>query len=276
MKSTCLPRPKNPINLETTRLIAIDPGRTNIIFAAEELPDKTIKTCRLTRSQYYRESGILDARKMSESWQRGLKRQLNTMSEASPKGVSLASFKRFLEADLSVANALWKEYFKKRWAQQRFRLYGGKMRVVAKFFNKMVNSNKDNRNLMVAYGASKFRSGGPGEVSVPTSKMYKACKESFETYPVDEFRTTRVHHEDDTILDCVGRRNTDSGRVEAVRGLLWCGSTKQGNSKFVNRDLNGALNIRRCLLLSERPASLDRASCRGQRLSKTIGKMIAI
>ena len=102
MKSTCLPRPKNPINLETTRLIAIDPGRTNIIFAAEELPDKTIKTCRLTRSQYYRESGILDAKKMSESWQRGLKRQLTMMSEASPKGVSLASFKRFLEVWLGT------------------------------------------------------------------------------------------------------------------------------------------------------------------------------
>ena len=48
----------------------------------------------------------------------------------------LESFKRFLEADLSVANALWKEYLKKRWAQQRFRLFGGgKMRVVAKFFH---------------------------------------------------------------------------------------------------------------------------------------------
>ena len=96
-----------------------------------------------------------------------------------------------------------------------------------------------------------------GEVSVPTGKVFKACCERFETYSVDEFRTTRVHH-----------------KTDAVRGLLWCSSTNKYGGKLINRDLNGALNIRRCLLLPARPASLDRKHCRGNKLSDRIGKLI--
>jgi hypothetical protein len=270
-KSTPLPRPTYPIDLQETRVLSIDPGRVNIIFAAEVLPDNKVKTYRLTRSHYYKESGITKGNANSLMWQRGLKNQLVALSETSPKGISLLAFLNFLAVDLSVATAMWEELLKKRWSQQRLRLYGGKKRVINKFFTRMRGNDK--RRTIVAYGAAKLKPGGKGEISVPTSGVYKTCKEKFETYLVDEFRTTRVHHEDDTILRGVGRKKGDN-EIEEVRGLLWCSSTRQGNSKFVNRDLNGALNIRRCLLLQERPAIMDRSRCRGQRLTKTIGKII--
>ena len=270
-KSTPLPRPTYPIDLQETRVLSIDPGRVNIIFATEVLPDNKVKTYRLTRSHYYQESGITKGNANSLMWQRGLKNQIAALSEASPKGVDLSAFLHFLAVDLSVANAIWEELLKKRWSQQRLRLYGGKKRVIDKFFTRM--RENDGRKTIVAYGAAKVKPGGRGEISVPTSGVYKTCKEKFETYLVDEFRSTRVHHEDDTILQGVGRMVGDD-KIEDVRGLLWCGSTRQGNSKFVNRDLNGALNIRRCLLLQERPAIMDRSRCRGQRLTKTIGKII--
>ena len=74
----------------------------------------------------------------------------------------------------------------------------------------------------------------------------------FPIIVVDEFRTTRVHHEDDSILEYIRRRDTN----KELRGLLWCSSTN--NSKFVNRDLNAAINIRRCAMAQIRPLSLQR------------------
>ena len=44
----------------------------------------------------------------------------------------------------------------------------------------------------------------PGsEISVPTSSAYKECNLRFPIIVVDEFRTTRVHHEDDSILEYI-------------------------------------------------------------------------
>ena len=44
------------------------------------------------------------------------------------------------------------------------RLYGGKKRVFAKFFNGLVSKGK---KTVVAYGAAKFAPGGKGEMAVP-------------------------------------------------------------------------------------------------------------
>lgn len=106
--------------------------------------------------------------------------------------------------------------------------------------------------VIVAYGAAKFKPGGRGEVNVPTSRAYKECKQKFKTYPVDEFRTTAVSAKTGVIL-----KNVYSRRLKKeVRGLKWCDSTN--NCKFVNRDLNAALNIRRCLASPIRPVELCR------------------
>ena len=42
-------------------LLGLDPGRTNIYFVVEELADGTFKFYKLTRAQYYQESGINQA-----------------------------------------------------------------------------------------------------------------------------------------------------------------------------------------------------------------------
>ena len=126
------------------------------------------------------------------------------------------------------------------------RLYGGKKRVMANFLNKLEGKDKTVETVL-AYGASKFAPGGKGEVSVPTSRAYKECSYRFKTIPVDEFRTSKIYYKDDTILEPVGKKSAE-GKTVTVRGLFWCCSTKY--NEFVNRDLNGAINIRRCALLS--------------------------
>jgi hypothetical protein len=83
---------------------------------------------------------------------------------------------------------------------------------------------------------------------VPTSRAFKECASRFDTTPVDEFRTTALWNGD-----------KEKGSGVKVRGLLWYYSTRQHTSKYINRDLNAALNILDCFLLLQRPTAMDRS-----------------
>ena len=105
----------------------------------------------------------------------------------------------YLDIYFKYYDTLWNEYMKDRWGRQRLRLYGGKKRVFARYFNNIKNFDIS-KKVIIAYGSAKFAS---GEISVPTSSAYKECNLRFPIIVVDEFRTTRVHHEDDSILEYI-------------------------------------------------------------------------
>ena len=93
-------------------------------------------------------------------------------------------------------------------------------------------------------------------MAVPTSRAFKECASRFDTTPVDEFRTTALWNGDkETVLQTVAMK----GSGAKVRGLLWYNSTRQHISKYINRDLNAALNILDCFLLPQRPTAMDRS-----------------
>jgi hypothetical protein len=110
---------------------------------------------------------------------------------------------------------------------------------------------------VLAYGAAKFAPGGKGELAVPVSRGFKECATRFEIVPVDEFRTTKLYHKDFSILNKVAIKQGE--KITDLRGLSWY-STKENDkpSKFVNRDLNAAINILRCVALPKRPIELSR------------------
>lgn len=275
-------RPKNSLkpndekllfkyNPNTDRVLGNDPGRVNIFYMAEKTEDGGERFYRLTRSQYYKESGSDAAIKCSNRWNLLIKDELEQLSNNSPKGVSLNDFIKYLETVISNKESLWKEYLHPRWRQQRFRLYGGKKRVFSTFFNRIETDRPKGKRTVIAYGSAKFKAGGKGEVSVPTSRAFRECSYRFVTVPVDEFRTTRIHNEDNTLLQGVGIMK--DGSKQTVRGLLWCCSTNEFGGKLVNRDLNASLNIRRCLV-SGRPKELTRSQAKGKLPDLKVVKII--
>jgi hypothetical protein len=256
---------QEPINLEGKRVISNDPGRTNIYYMAEETKPEIFKYHVLTRKAYYQESGINKANVNSSNWNRKVKEELEQLSNENKKSLDVAVFKMYLSTVMEVRDAMWVQYGKKKWRQQKLRLYGGKKRVYAKFFNKIEIDD----NTVFAYGAAKFSSGAKKELSVPTATAYKECAVRAPVILVDEFRTTKAYWKTGEILQKVATK-TLSGSLKTVRGLLWCGSTKCG---FINRDKNAAINILRCATLPQRPTILNRSLAK-EKLVQRIAKII--
>jgi hypothetical protein len=247
-----------PIN-KTDRVIAFDPGRINILYGVEEVEENKYKSYKLTRRQYYTESGIFKVRKKTESINLKHKDILESLSKNSPKSVKLENFHKYLEIVNKNKEILFDEYTKPLWSNMRFELYCKKKKVLSKFFNSLKNRN-DNRKIVIAYGNAKFNSTGKGEMAVPTDSVYKHCKNMYQTNLVDEFRTSKLYHKDHSLLNLVSKRSSldiNEAKSQSLRGLLWYCSTNK-SSNFVNRDLNAAINILNLSKCKDRPLIFQR------------------
>ena len=241
---------KEPVYDPNDNVWACDPGRTSIFYMVRRNQDGTKDTAKLSRNQYYNESGIFKAKKETEKWMKEIKTEMVELSNETSKGDSLETFNGYMSVILKHWDALWSAKTNKKWANQRLRLYGGKKRCFAKFFNRLESSDKTKKTV-IAYGSAKFAPGGKGEISVPVSRAYKECKYRFETVLVSEFRTTVMYNGDKkTQLKSVISKKTGN----KIRGLLWFSTNNEG--KFIDRDLNAAENILDCFILPTRPEML--------------------
>ena len=116
---------------------ACDPGRTNIFFMTKKNEDGSYKSHKLSRKQYYQESGVYKARKQTERWQNQDHIKSLELSLYSSKGHQLHTLIVYINKILSHWELLWKEYRDDKWSNQRMKLYGGKKRVFDQFFNKL-------------------------------------------------------------------------------------------------------------------------------------------
>ncbi len=83
---------------------------------------------------------------------------------------------------------------------------------------------------VIAYGAAKFAPSGKGELSVPTTSIFRRCTKHFRVVLVDEHMTSQVCHRCDQITCPV----MNDGLLN--RGLRWCRSTNCRT--FLNRVRN--------------------------------------
>lgn len=259
-------------NPDSHRVIAVDPGNGNIFTVIEVYYDVTgrrcIKVFKLTRGRYYRDSGMDDAQEATAMWSRSIRSSLDALSLVSTKGVDVHEHDAYVKTLGRHSSTLWSEYTKGRWARQRLALYGGKKRSFARFFNDIeafARERGDLRPVKLLYGSAKFSSNVHGKAPTPMTGAFRAMSERFRDWrAICEYRTTRVHAETDTLLKGMGVRQLheprqleewkafkrrklgekDSWKAKTVlRGLLWCGSTIDKRGKFVDRDVNAAINI---------------------------------
>lgn len=234
------------------RTIAFDPGRVNILFGVEDRPEGPTTYC-YSRRQYYHEAGITKANARVQRWSDstpGIREAEQDLSSVSTKQGSLEAWQELIEVHLRHYDLLWRQKTTKRWSRDTFRLYTLKTRSMDRF----INSLKPRDCPEILYGASKVKSGGQGEMSVPTTGIYKRLIERLPRCVIltNEHRTSKVCAWCDGVLHAVH----EDGRE--VRGLRWCQTCR----KFLNRDQSAARNILRCHPKNDRPESLCSDSTR--------------
>ncbi|KAJ9522808.1 hypothetical protein QJQ45_019796, partial [Haematococcus lacustris] len=255
----------NPLAHLHAEWLGVDPGKTNMATVAHEERSAagtvvSVRHWKLTAGQYYRDSGITRQAQATKTWLAKVKPQLTALSRVSSKPSSLASYRRFADTVLATYDAMWAKVSKQRWANAKFRLYCGKMRVVASFWakaKKQAQKRWPDRILALAYGAASFSgSGSVGCRGVPVSQMRKEAVKQFgpgRVVLVEEFRTSRVSSAYSSPSEALPGQPSESFRWlrpvyskakrSQVRGLM---SSTSHNIRFYDRNVSAALNIRRC------------------------------
>lgn len=258
LKDTGKYLPELEYDSKNHRVIGNDPGRVNLFYGAEKLENDSFKYYKLSRKQFYHESGVFTARTKSEKWNSKIQKTLDLLSFTDKKATTKKEFLKYTKTVLDNYDTFWSHFCQKKWSRQRFRLYSGKQKCYANFFNSLRDETSD-KELVIAYGDAGFASTCKKEVSAPTTRIKTECRKRFKTVLIDEFRTSKIHSKTDTLLLKV---KTEENRE--VRGLLWCSSTI--DSKFVNRDKNAAENMERIFTLETRPLIMSR---KGEKFPET-------
>jgi len=153
---------------ENDFVVDADPGNTNIITIAApkraelgidgNLRQKDMRLLGFSRARYYRESGMMNARKKIETWNSGMKDHLEALSEVTSRGADFEAFRKSMGVRVAHWDSLWEEYTKPRWARLCMHLYGGRQRAFANFFNQLsALKENENQRLVVAYGAGRWK-----------------------------------------------------------------------------------------------------------------------
>ena len=89
------------------RVIAIDPGRTNLIYGVEELSNGEVKTYKLTRQSYYNQSGMKQAKLKTQKWEQEIKTEEDILKQVSLKTTQGAVIDQFLTNYYPIYQRLW-------------------------------------------------------------------------------------------------------------------------------------------------------------------------
>jgi len=100
-------------------VVGADPGNTNNITIAVpqraedgtdgNLRQKYMRLLGFSRARYYRESGIMNARKKIAAWNERMKEHLEAMSEVTSRRADIQALRKFMELRIAHWYALWKE-----------------------------------------------------------------------------------------------------------------------------------------------------------------------
>lgn len=219
----------------SARVIAIDPGRSNLVTA---LDSATSRITTLTRREYYQRAGIFESNAKVARWELPLRGVVASLSKTSVRTSSARLTYEYRQTIVRNYDRLWRHRTESKRAKVALTVYAGKQSVLDGFFAGLKAAANDRRPVVVAYGAATFHPTGKGEVSVPVKRVLKVCRRHCRTELVNEYLTTKVHHACRQRLNPVSRV---SEKRHPIRGLCWC----QTCSKFVSRDGNAARNILR-------------------------------
>ena len=181
-------------HLQHLRLIAVDPGISNLVTCFEWLKDGTYHVWQLSR-QDWRDATCADERlQTSRKFCRNLKSSFAILGDphVSAKTTSLGQFLRHIHATESVKEVIFTETLRSRWADQVFLARQRKSQALDLFWQKVIAGSIADGTAgitpLFAYGDAGFSGRG-----TPTTAMVQACQRNVGMVNfvlTDEFRST--------------------------------------------------------------------------------------
>ena len=112
---------------EADRTIAIDPGRTNIIYSVESNKNTSTKhkIYKFTRKQYYQQSGINKRKELTEKWRENDNMNIidNEFSKCTIKTAREENWSQYLKTYNKYKDKLWKHKQQLKYGRLKFRSY---------------------------------------------------------------------------------------------------------------------------------------------------------
>ncbi|GFH12159.1 uncharacterized protein HaLaN_07795 [Haematococcus lacustris] len=140
------------------------------------------------RSQVQHDSGLIQPRHNTQQWNENIKLDLQHPAAATLAGTSQVAIEVHVAVGLATWDAVWEEYLRPKWAEQRMRLYGAQEKVLQRYFKEVeeeaaVESQKGwgTRKQLVACRKVVERPNS----GKPTDRL------PGKVVTVDEFRTSR-------------------------------------------------------------------------------------
>lgn len=215
--------------LDDLRIIAIDPGRANLVTAHDRQNNQFFS---FTRRGYYQ--SIRRSLETVCRWENEIQDINLELSEFSLRTSNKELCRGYRQVYFKHYERLWASRAHVRRSKEAFHTHSTKQSILDRFF--MSFRTKNQPKPVIFYGAASLRSHRTrGEMSVPVKKMLEICKRFYPTFLVNEHLTTQCHSQ------CGSRMHPVKNPVDrnAVRGIKFCSTCNE----FVNRDRDACKSI---------------------------------
>ena len=245
--------PDRTENLLPSKVVGLDPGKKNVVTMVDADGNVTKYSARQRNfeSKLTRFRTVLE----SEKKKAGIDKLESSLSQFFGKSNVASEYEEYLVARATVENKLTRFYGKEKWRGFKFRIFCYRRSSEHMLLNRI--ALKYGGRCVVKFGNWSRRSQMKGCQPTPNLHLKKLISRRFRVDEVDEFRTSKICN---LCMGSLKSYRTKSGRLSYSR--LCCetcgGKGKKPSKRFVNRDVNAAMNILLCGTSAERPLALAR------------------
>lgn len=214
-----------PTIVNNTIVVGADPGRNNLVFMAYKIDDKNMKTWKLTRGQYYNESGI---KKINNTKQKDFKDLIPkwTTLGSDESGIctsKTSNIKEYLRKYLEIEKQWWILALRHKESRHKLQAYIGKRKVIDSFYStikKEITKLHPGCEIKIAYGSAHKNM--KATVAAPVGPMYKSCCRAFpqNVAVVDEYNSTSVKWETGTKKEKVYKKILSFEETKKVKSSV--------------------------------------------------------
>lgn len=257
-----------PAPLPNQRLIAIDPGRRDMIVAVSN--DETEKPIIVSTRSVHHDTGTRKAARITRHTLRRCSINKNDTLEdvlsRLPPRRDLWEWNSYVSAVVPILEQITKTYQVRILRRTKFASYVRRDVTLDRICKSLTRGERD---VLVAFGAASSCSTGFGHAPAPQSRLRFRLEKihGAKISLVDEYRTSQCCSRCHTQLEEVYSTHYDQlgvGRSEKVWGVRHCRHCKNDKNAplYVHRDVNAAKNIMSCYLSEaqsgQRPSAFSR------------------